>query len=176
MSDPPTPESKQAKNERLKAERAAKAAEQNRKNAEALAAMPPFQRRVMYVLTALLFVFIGYMLLLTFGVFDGKRAAPTPIASTAGMTPSQLLAVGADRDKDDPEIAAAYARLDAACPEDGELVADIATNFKRIVREKTGQDYPIIFLMGQLSEVQEAAPQQKCAETAAMLAIVASEW
>jgi hypothetical protein len=52
------------------------------------------------------------------------------------MTPAQLLAVGDGRQKDNAEMAAAYARLDAACPEGGETLADIATNFKRLAREQ----------------------------------------
>jgi hypothetical protein len=98
---------------------------------------------------------------------DGNKTSSPARTSTASMTPAQLLAVGDGRQRDDAEMAAAFARLDAACPESGMAVADIATNFKRLAGEQ-GHDYPMIYLMNHLSKVQEGTGSAiTCSEAAA---------
>jgi hypothetical protein len=100
------------------------------------------------------------------GSLAGDRSARTIPRSTA--SPAQLLALGDGRDKDDPEMAAAFARLDAACPESGEPLADIAVNYKRLMEEATGETYSLIYLMNQLSKLQEETNSAiSCAEAAA---------
>lgn len=155
-----------------KAERQARQAAQAKKNAEVLAALPPQQRMAANIVTALLL--IGGVLL---ALFMLRGCSSPQAANTANLTPAQLLAVGDGRAKDDAEMAAAYARLDAACPENGEQVADIATNFKSLVNKETGRDFPIIFLMDKLADAQSAAgASSDCVHTGALLATVAGEW
>lgn len=120
-------------------------------------------RRLMWLVTLGIFGACFYVT-----VRNDDRTSSTARTSAAGMTPAQLLAVVDGRPRDDAETAAAFARLDAACPESGERVADIATNFKLLAAEK-GQHYSMIELMNHLARIQEGTGSAStCAETAAL--------
>lgn len=93
-------------------------------------------------------------------------------ASSSDLTPAQTLAVIADRDRDDTEIAALYDRLDAACPENGSQVADMVVNLQGLIRKDTGQEMPIPEVMTQFINAQEGPAAENgmsCVETGAAL-------
>ncbi|UQN05450.1 hypothetical protein [Deinococcus sp. QL22] len=140
------------------------AVEKAQKSAAALAALPPKERMPLSIVTALL-IGVGILFAL-----QGCGTTPTALNPAADMTPAQMLAIGDNREKNDPAIAVAFTRLDEACPENGMIVADIATTFEKLLESETGQDLPLISLMSQLSNTQKAAKGMlTCAETAATL-------
>ncbi|UQN10363.1 hypothetical protein [Deinococcus sp. QL22] len=157
-----------------KKEQAAAKAERNRKNAAAVAALSPQKRMALNAVTGLLL--LGGIAFLMF-MFRGCGSTTTATSnSTVGMTPAQLLATGDGRERNDPQMATAFARLDAACPENGEKVADIATNIKNLIKSETGQDLPMIFVMNQLSDTQEAIQSKMtCVDTGIALVTIMSE-
>ncbi|WP_339098258.1 hypothetical protein WDJ50_18495 (plasmid) [Deinococcus sp. VB142] len=102
------------------------------------------------------------------------EAAPAP-AST-GYTDAQNLAIAADRDPNDPEIAQKYARLDALCPDETPTTADLVVNLRNIVRNNSGRELDLVNVLDQLIIAQEGAPAgMSCKETGAALSILMEE-
>ena len=96
-----------------------------------------------------------------------QRATP-PTTST--RTPAQNLAILSGRPVDDPDTAAALARLDTLCPETDAKLADVMVNLQGIL-DKEGKHYELPYLMEQLTKAQEGSGLT-CLETATALSLM----
>lgn len=102
-----------------------------------------------------------------------EPAPVEPAPTTTGYTDVQNLAIAADRDPNDSEIAEKYARLDALCPDETPSTADLVVNLRNIVRDNSGRELDLVNVLDQLITAQEGAPAgMSCAETGGALAIL----
>lgn len=98
------------------------------------------------------------------------RPQPATPPTTSGRTPAQNLAILSGRPVDDPDTAAALARLDALCPENEGKLADVLVNLQTVL-EKAGKRYELPYLMQQLTTAQEGSGLT-CLETATGLSLM----